>query len=575
MQRHSIGVRAIAIVMLIGVLGSPLLASAQSAPVNAAQGCNSDDATGPCFAKVDDILGGQRHLLRNDDLVVSIDVKSDSTSTLENYRFDTKNLSPGTPSKLTVAETDCTETPQSTRLGRMYNLKNDVIVNYAVTKVSTSSGEVCSQTVFVIDPGDGDKVLDQFGTFPATEPRLALFDADSDGYDDLFVMAFDTNPEINGNVMWFFSPSDVDDPTAGLTFRFQKLLDSDFTPRSNVVTGDFNGDGAMDIAWVGAAADGPVKVHFASVCPAKDWVVLGTTCSQGFEIVLSGETIDTSQTWTATSRTFPRIGLAAGDYDGVLDSSTGRADAELVLINVPVTKGDALAFVYDFDADLEPTAANAAGTALPDSGDFPVGVSDSFPVGLPPFMASGRLDWSERKEQVVTGWTAFPWDGLWVLRFGDDLSFTVAHDVGHDRDTFSRIRGIATGRFDPAEELAPLVPSPSRTSTNRSPSFGPRRRHQAEKTKRRSSASTRSIRQISGQPSRKETRRCSWTRFRLPTSHRCWLPCRPATCRAVRCAWARPRKRPSSATPRLTPCSACRRCMSTSLRRPMLHSRPC
>ena len=55
-----------------------------------AQQCNSNDSTAPCFAQNTDILSGQRHLLRNDDLLVNIPIVTSDTEVF-NFLLDTAN----------------------------------------------------------------------------------------------------------------------------------------------------------------------------------------------------------------------------------------------------------------------------------------------------------------------------------------------------------------------------------------------------------------------------------------------------------------------------------------------------
>lgn len=458
MPPRSRSVHATTTATLALLLAAPWLAHAQGTNQDsacAASGATGGDAGAPCFTNIDDILGGQRYLLRNDDLLVNFVKRVDGKDEFRNLSLDTTNLKPTEdPETAFKASFDCPDGPpqQSTQLGRIYNLKNDVIVSYVNQNVS----EGCGHKLFVIDPVDNKQLHGPFGGFTSIEPRLALLDANLDGYDDILVMGFESS--VNHNFfMQIYAPDDPDDKTSEPLFKSQTEVigsdTADYTPRSNVVTGDFNGDGAQDIAWAGAADDGEVEIRFASVCPAAHRVVLGTTCSKAFDFVLSSQTIDTSRTWTGVSGAyagvtysdvFPRIGLAAGDLDGVLNPDTGVADAELVLIKLAVAGGEASASVYDFAADLTYDLAGEA--SLPDSEALDVS-------RLPPYVVSGRLDWSGRQDQVVTGWSStFHW-GVWILSFNEALEMAVENVVRDfsKSNVEQRLRGLAVGRFDPLD----------------------------------------------------------------------------------------------------------------------------
>ncbi len=459
-MRQSAPAAALSSAMLVALLASPALAQEASAP-----GCPAADknSTAPCFAGVSDILGGQRHLLANDDLLLSFfDLESGGSSAFKSLPFYTDALKPDPQSEQVIDTTQCKSTPpgparSNVRLGRIYNQKTDVVVTTIWTVPPGTDS--CSQTFFVTQP-DGT-LLHTVGNAITPEPRLALLDADLDGFDDIFM--------INAANMTFHTPADVNDPSSDMPFvsRYPAgigTLPADLTPRGEPVSGDFNADGAMDIAWLGAAAGGDVRVHFVSVCPAEGWEVLGKPCSQAFEIIPWTETIDTGQTWTATGGTYvgerfedtyPRMGIAAGDFWGDPDAGTGRAADELVIIKL-APAADAGAYAYEFGSDLVWHRQTSLPSMFP---QFPVGATDSYPVGSPPFVISGRLDWGDRNEQVVAAWSAFPWYGFVVLSFDDEKQFVVRGLQELDEKTNTRIRGVAIGRFDPPDiDVDPVVP---------------------------------------------------------------------------------------------------------------------
>jgi hypothetical protein len=449
MQRRSSGNQALAAAILVGALASPLLARAQDTP---SASCTTSgtglDTNAPCFADVDDILGGQTHLLRNDDLVLTRVVPNGANTSYHNTPLFTEHLKPELQPDIPLDTTDCKvesddgTLPAFMRLGRVYELPHDVMVNSVWTK--PAAGDDCSQTFFVTDT-DGT-VLAKIGTSTATAARLALFDADLDGYDDIFI--------INAADIQLHSPSDVDDRTSEMVFRalHDFTSDQEFRPRADPVSGDFNGDGAIDVAWLGAAFEGEIRAYFASICPAANKKVLDTTCSQPFEIVMWPTTsaIDTGEVWkepNASNPWFPGLGLAAGDHDGKTAAGANVPDDEIVIVVRPTDDTSAItAYAYNLDVtDLargDLTWTRTAEMKLPDSESF---------FGSKLSVAGGPLRFAESKEQVVVGSSLMNSYGIWVLHFSDDLKMEVSYLFVPSNSNRSNadLIGIAIGRFDP------------------------------------------------------------------------------------------------------------------------------
>lgn len=457
MQRRSSGNQALATAILVGALASPLLAQAQDAQDTTACGT-------PCFDSVDDILGGQTHLLRADDLVLTRVVPNGANTSYHNTPLFTEDLKPELKPDIPPQQLDTTNCkvesddgtlPAFMRLGRVYDLPHDVIVNSVWTR--PAAGDDCSATIFITDPSDG-KVLHQFAPFPASANRLAVLDADLDGYDDILVMGFST--EFKRNFMQFWSPSNVGEPTTEILFRsqleFPSANDVDYTARSDLVSGDFNGDGAVDVAWLGAAFEGEIRAYFVSVCPAprggKPATVLGQQCKQPFEIVMWPTTlaIDTGEVWkepNASNPWFPGLGLAAGDHDGNTAAGANVPDDEIVIVVRPTDDTSAItAYAYNLDVtDLargDLTWNRTAEMKLPDSEYF---------FGSKLSVAGGPLRFAESKEQVVVGSSFQNSYGIWVLHFSDDLKMEVSYLFVPSNSNRSNadLIGIAIGRFDP------------------------------------------------------------------------------------------------------------------------------
>ncbi|MEM7024968.1 MAG: VCBS repeat-containing protein, partial [Pseudomonadota bacterium] len=436
-------IHTLAGLILIGVGASPSWGQGTDAACGAAN-VTGGDSTAPCFSDVTDILGGQRYLLRTDDLMVTIGFRDSDTTTVKNLPLLTDQLKPNPQSQQEVNATGCDvrgtineQTPLFMRLGRIYNLKYEVVVN-SLRTIPISNGD-CGQAFQVSDPTTGD-ILDLIGTSESSLPRMALLDADLDGYDDVFSMTSDN--------MQFHSPQDVDTPSSEMIFRAiysSTTAGHAFSPRADPVSGDFNGDGAVDIAWVAADAGETVLIRVVSVCPAEGQVVLGTTCAQGFEIVPWAGTIDTGQTWVAPSGTvLPGFALAAGDLDGTPQPGTNVTKDELVLIireNFSASDPAMVAKAYSFADDAWSETGNLV---LPGSTAFNG-------LNVPLYVASGRLDWSQRKEQVVFAASGFQSvSGIWVLYLDEELTLKVGQRVETSGIT-NGIVGVAMGRFDPPD----------------------------------------------------------------------------------------------------------------------------
>jgi hypothetical protein len=251
--------------------------------VGAAPRGDDAGAADPDFTNVTDILGGQRHLLRDDDLVIG------QAPNFQRYVLETQGLQIANQNAATVVNASCggnipTPPPFQTRVGRPFNLNHDVIVSLAPLR---TAGSGCSGApnmgLYIQDPQNAANNSLTDLTLSPNFTQIVLADFNGDGFADIFFL--------NDQFAIVYTAKDPNDPAQGLIEVVQLETGAKFTPQSNPVTGDFNGDGALDVAWVGQSG-GDWVVFFASVCPAQGSSVLGQTCSQAFQIIRSTQSID-------------------------------------------------------------------------------------------------------------------------------------------------------------------------------------------------------------------------------------------------------------------------------------------
>ena len=401
----------------------------------------------PSFSNVTDILGGSRHLLRADDLVFAVQSK-------EPYRtavLPTKALSVDLSRTSIEGRCGVYPDPFLVRIGRVFALKNDVVVRIA--PLTTGSGCPGNDLgLYVEDPQNGaNNTVTPLTGLRGARVQIALGDFNHDGFADIVV--FD-----NVGGLRIYTAVKAENPAGGVHLvepaSLLGLTAADLDLWSDPVVGDFNGDGVLEVAWVSTGS--PTTngtVFLASVCPAAGAKVLGQTCSRAFQAMVSPHTILTG----GVTRAF----LTSGDYDGV-PSFTGMPAQELLMVREFFGQSENARFlthdmsVSSFDKDLVPTH----------KGGLVFGTSQAYPPAVDPppsaVVTSGRLRWNGKTDQVVFahGW---PTDALYVITFDHALTMT-AHQTKFDQFSVPLFRGnddpficfdhlgLAAGRYDPPKD---------------------------------------------------------------------------------------------------------------------------
>ena len=415
-----------------GPIGPSLLIGIAIMTLLGGAGAGAAQPLAPDFGAVSDVLGGQRFLLRADDLVIGqiLGFQKDLLLT-SGLRVQSQSIS-------TVVNGPCGgQVPQpppfQTKVGRLFNLDHDVVVTLAPL---STAGPGCVGTpnmaFYVQDPRNAANNTQTSIAISPNTNRLALGDIDRDGYADVLL--------INDQAVIAYTALDPDNPSLGLREMGRASIGGSLAPQDDPATGDFNGDGALDVAWPTSTnrQNGPNwAVAFASVCPAAGAVVLGQTCAQAFQIVLSNQTLPFGDPSNDLTR---YVALTAGNYASAL-TSAGVATSQLAIAwNALDSNGprNVLA-VYSFDAMLAPQLRS---TLL-----FPYAGLFNFDQ---PTLASGKLAWFGETDQVV--FTSTETGLVSVVTFDENLVMT-AHSVGvpnpGQQDPFNFSVGVAVGRFDP------------------------------------------------------------------------------------------------------------------------------
>ena len=245
-------------------------------------------AQDPDFSAVDDPLNGDYELFTVDDLVISRATPLDNKTKLEidTYLLETANETVSNSSKRTLATAPCFNTvgavqPQLTRAGRFFVIDHDVMVTLAPTPTNAfpnCDGNGAENMALYVS--DLDMTTPEMYSLALSPFNIGIVMADFnlDGFQDLLLMG--ENEGHTSLELVAATAVDINDRSQGLAFGPKTQSNGVRAPLTDAMTGDFNADGLLDVAW-GSLAN---VVEFATVCPGN---VAGTVCAgkQPLEII--------------------------------------------------------------------------------------------------------------------------------------------------------------------------------------------------------------------------------------------------------------------------------------------------
>ncbi len=350
------------------------------------------DDQSPDFSTVDDPMNGNYQLFTVDDLVVRRPIVT-PTGEIPSlhiqfghdvYKTENEQVSSLYYDEVTVRECPIdTERTPGLAVGRFFNLPYDV----SITIVPWDSYSRCESKkemwIYTKDPVTGVQVhnVDK-RKYPGQWFVVAADDFNGNGLDDLFVVA--------EHGIHVISARDTNDLSQGVkNGPINDLIsqDSFLEPLTDLATGDLNGDGLIDVAWV----DQNYKVQFATVCPVELIEVEGTVCEGEVEYTVLMNPLQTgSYSITASSScgdgTLAKPLVVAGEF-------STRDRNGLVLID-QASNCSPYATWYEFNSDFSLTGNNHFR-------QIKIAGSPRIPVWLPMAATVAKLDWFGENDQII------------------------------------------------------------------------------------------------------------------------------------------------------------------------------
>ncbi len=376
-----------------------------------------------CFTNVSDILNGQRHLLRTDDLLIA----GQFGAVFAGAILDTSNsaVSASAASSLAGNNNACldfTPTFRTAVSARMFNLNHDVTMSVACV---LEDFPYTLSLYFDPDPDLPKPLFVQTG-FGSQSGNFQLLstvaDFTGDGYDDVVLAGWSDEGGPIVPSAFVLSAVDPNVPSKGM--RVGNPLSVSSGPQLSipmaVAAGDFTGQGRPVIALLGNNANqGGLVLQFYAVDPVS--LQLGVpTNGLANGLVLS---LPEGSGFIAT------VSLAVGRF--------GNTTHDQLALVYAVPRGTAKIVTIDFDSD-----GNAIQKAVFDTG---VGTVDA-PLVV---MRAGHFDWSGSFDQaavLIEPGPQFP--GSRIQIFGFDTSLNPVAGPAFGNTIGACLHDLVAGNFN-------------------------------------------------------------------------------------------------------------------------------
>ncbi len=350
----------------------------------------------PDFSTIDDPLDGDYELYTVDDLLISRTkgVNGNKNSQVTNYILETANNTISKQTKRNVNNPPCYLTnnrrqPQVTRIGRFFNLEYEVMITLAPTTHASggncaASGNNPNMSLHIQDVQSNVNYASTF-KMSAIQTSLVMDDFNQDGFEDLFILS---NEEAR-----VATAHNVEKLSDGMKIGPSASLGSTPAAENDPVSGDFNDDGLLDVAWI--AND---HIYFATICSGS---VTDTVCAgkEALDVILNPREplivpvivgIDDPEDYQVVS-------LASGEF-GSFDGTGLMAFAwEFGETNQQRSFEVYVAHWYQFENNWDLTGGQAIHSQEIEK--LPVG--GNIFIGFNSYAMGASLDWFGSGDQVV------------------------------------------------------------------------------------------------------------------------------------------------------------------------------
>jgi hypothetical protein len=377
-----------------------------------------------CFTNVGDILNGQHHLLRTDDLLIA----GQFGAVFAGAILDTSNstITASAASSLSGSNNGCvdfTPTFRTAVSARMFNLNHDVTMSVACA----GGFPYALSLYFDPDPNLPRPLFVNTNFGASQEDAFQLFsiaaDFTGDGYDDVALVGSTANADHLVPSAVVLTAVDPNAPGKGIRSGNPALFDFPSVQPLSAAAGNFTGQGHPVIAILGRVDNGGnpsgLGIQFYTVDPV--------TLEIGFP------SNGLANTFTLTLPEGDGFVAAASLAVGRFGNTTH--DQLALIYSVP--RGTAKIVTIDFDSDGNPTQKAVLDTGIA-TADSPLVV-----------MRAGHFDWGGSFDQaavLVEPGAQFPGSRIQIFAFDTSLNPVAGPAFGNT--VGACLHDLAAGNFD-------------------------------------------------------------------------------------------------------------------------------